>query len=174
MVTPRISETSGRVPCLLCGIFMFVFMAHLFFLLKISCAFLEVGEGGSEAEKLFQHPAYRSAQWTGVLTYGRFEPWLFHAHFWMSSLTCSSPGPSCFNGRKAGQSHPLILETPSGWPGKFPSSRWHRTEFMAHRKSEHLFLWVYVMSFVLKHPQPPTHTDQILNLEGKNEKGNSY
>ena len=44
----------------------------------------------------------------------------FHAHVWMSSLTYSSPGPSCFNERKAVQSHPLILDTPFGWPGQFP------------------------------------------------------
>lgn len=50
-----------------------------------------------------------------------FEHWLSmpifecpHSHVRFSS------GPSCFNERKAVRSHPLILETPSGWPGKFP------------------------------------------------------
>ena len=50
-----------------------------------------------------------------------------------------------------------------------------KLEFMEHSEPGHLFLWVYMMSFVLKHPQPHTHTAQILNLEGnKNQKGNSY
>lgn len=46
---------------------------------------------------------------------------------------------------------------------------------MEDGEPEHLFLWVDMMSFVLKHPQPHTQTAQILNLEGnKNQKGNSY
>lgn len=37
---------------------------------------MEVWEGGSGVEKLFQHLAYESAQWTRVLTYCGFEHWL--------------------------------------------------------------------------------------------------
>ena len=46
-------ETDRRVLCPLYGIFMFVFMGHLFFLLKISCAFLEVGVGGEVERKIY-------------------------------------------------------------------------------------------------------------------------
>lgn len=42
----------GRVPCPLHGIFMFIFMEHLFFMLKIPCAFLEVGEGEKRSGKI--------------------------------------------------------------------------------------------------------------------------
>lgn len=111
MVTPRVSENSGRVPCLPYGIFMFICMAHLFFLLKISCAFLEVGAGGSEAEKLFQRPAYRSAQWTGVLTYGRFEPWL------------PIPISECPHQHVPAQALPVLME---GKQGSLAHSSWKR------------------------------------------------
>lgn len=171
-------ETGGRVPCLLYGIFMFIFMGHLFFLLKISCAFLEVGNGEVERKNYFSISLTKLLSGLEPLPTSGFST-SFHAHFWTSSLTCSSPDPSCFNERKALQSHPLIFEILQYGPMSFHFSRWQETEFTEHRKSEHLFLWVCMMSFILKqhHPLPPpshTHRAKVLNLEGKQQKGNSY
>lgn len=137
-------------------------MRHLFFLLKISCAFLEVGSREVERKNYFNISLTKLLSGLEPLPTSSFGTG-FHAHFWTSSPACSSPDPSCFNKRKAVQSHPIILEIPQDGPVSFHFSRWHETEFTEHRKSEHLFLWVCMMSFVLNqhHPRPPTiiHTE---------------
>jgi hypothetical protein len=70
---------------------------------------------------------------------------------------CSSPGPSCFMKGKR--------ELPPGGLATFHSSAWHETE-LTGRKWERLVLWVFMISFVLKHSQlPHPQTAQILNLE---------
>lgn len=87
-----VSETIGRAPCPLFGIFMFIFMGHLFFLLKISCAFLEAEEWGSRVEKLFQHLTCRSAQWP------EFKHWL------------SMPVPGCSHQHVPARALPVLVK----------------------------------------------------------------
>lgn len=96
------------------------FMGHLFFLLKISCAFLEVGVGGSGGGKSISpsHLQICSVNWSLYLLW----VWAlaFHAPFLDVLTNIFQPRPFLFNERKAVKSCPLILETPSGWPGQFP------------------------------------------------------
>lgn len=55
-------EIDRRVCCPLYEYFYVHFMGHLFFLLKISCAFLEVGVGEVERKNYFTISLLKSAQ----------------------------------------------------------------------------------------------------------------
>ena len=94
-----------------------------------------------------------------------------HTQVWASSLTRSSPGPSCFKERKAGQSGPLTSEIPPmAWRASMSVGGTNPSSWSTATRN----ICFYVFCPKTATRPKPSHPAQLLNSEGEIQKGNSY